>query len=517
MDPFMVLDQLEQVIARAYTRVSKDRSGRSRSTGQQDDDLSGDCERRGWVKGESYSDNSKSASRYSRDERGDFEQLIADLEHDRFGGHVLLLWESSRGSRRVGEWVRLIDLCEQRGVYFWVHTHSRVYDPANPRDRRTLLEDAVDSEYESGKTSSRIKRDVAASAVQGRPHGRCPYGYRRVYDPHTRKLIGQEPDPDEAVYVEELFTRVLAGHSVYTIAREWDDRGVRTRSGLRWRAEHLRPMLLRPCYAGLRAHVPGRTHGGGSRVVTEAQLYPARWKGLVSVADWHTVQRRMRDPERGKVVRPGKAKYLLSVIARCGVCEGAMSVGYRSRGAEYGCHERGCVRVLLADLDTYIEGVLFEHLSRPAVIEDIRRREEAGTGEVSSLRDDLARLQAVNEELADALSSGQLSVTLAAATERKNLEKIGKLEVRIKELTVASPVHGLIEPGVDVRQRWDAAPISARREIVRALFTAEGLGQIRVVRAPERRGPGRVPAVERVRFRRSTDPDAGALGTAAAS
>jgi site-specific DNA recombinase len=40
--------------------------------------------------------------------------LIADLEQDRFGAQVLMIWESSRGSRRVGEWVRLLELCEQR-------------------------------------------------------------------------------------------------------------------------------------------------------------------------------------------------------------------------------------------------------------------------------------------------------------------------------------------------------------------------------------------------------------------
>jgi len=37
-------------------------------------------------------------------------------------------------------------------------THGRTYDPANPRDRRMLQEDAVDSEYETAKLSMRAKR-----------------------------------------------------------------------------------------------------------------------------------------------------------------------------------------------------------------------------------------------------------------------------------------------------------------------------------------------------------------------
>ena len=96
--------------------------------------------------GEAYSDVSVSASRYSRKTRGDFARLLADLDHDRFRADLLVLWESSRGSRRVGEWATLVDLLEDRGVHVYVTTHARFYDPANARDRRSLMEDAVDAE-----------------------------------------------------------------------------------------------------------------------------------------------------------------------------------------------------------------------------------------------------------------------------------------------------------------------------------------------------------------------------------
>ncbi|HEY2766341.1 MAG TPA: recombinase family protein, partial [Pseudonocardiaceae bacterium] len=130
-----------------------------------------------------------------------------------------MIWESSRGSRRVGEWVNLLDLCEHRSVSLHVYTHNRTYDPANGRDRRSLLEDAVDGEYESSKISTRSRRAVAANAVAGRPSGRIPYGYRRIFDPHTRQLIAQEPEPAEAEVVAELFARLIQGHSLRAIAR----------------------------------------------------------------------------------------------------------------------------------------------------------------------------------------------------------------------------------------------------------------------------------------------------------
>jgi site-specific DNA recombinase len=88
----------------------------------------------GWILSEdSYWDESISASRYFRGVRGGFDALIADLEQDRFGAQVLMIWESSRGSRRVGEWVRLLELCEQRAVLIFVAAHGRCYEPGNGR------------------------------------------------------------------------------------------------------------------------------------------------------------------------------------------------------------------------------------------------------------------------------------------------------------------------------------------------------------------------------------------------
>lgn len=98
-----------------------------------------------------------------------------------------MIWESSRGSRRGRKWVDLLELRERRSVSIHVVTHNRTYDPANGRDRRSLLEDAVDGEYESSKISARMRRAVAANAVAGWPGGRVPYGYRRVFDPQTRQ------------------------------------------------------------------------------------------------------------------------------------------------------------------------------------------------------------------------------------------------------------------------------------------------------------------------------------------
>src|SRR5262249_7486398 len=152
---------------------------------------------------------------------------------------------------------------EERGVLVHVTSHDRTYDPSNPRDRKSLLEDSVDSEYESGKTSKRGRRAAKASAAAGKPNGRVPWGYRRTYEYVTVngkqvRIIHQVPDEaslDEALGLEspadlirELFARVKKGHSLRSIERDWAERGITNRSGNPFSAQHLRSFLLTRAY-----------------------------------------------------------------------------------------------------------------------------------------------------------------------------------------------------------------------------------------------------------------------------
>src|SRR3954454_17057798 len=127
---------------------------------------------------------------------------------------------------------------------------------------------------ESALTSKRIRRDVAARAAQGRPHGRipygyqreyAPYGYQREYDPHTGALLRQVPDPATAPLVRELARRVLAGEALYRLGAGLHARGVPSPETVRrrqgdmeskwdWRPDQVRDVVASPAAAGLRPH-----------------------------------------------------------------------------------------------------------------------------------------------------------------------------------------------------------------------------------------------------------------------
>ena len=65
-------------VAHEYLRVSVDRFGRERSSGEQHEDNERARERYQWREGRTYQDTA-SASRYGREKRDDFLRLLTDL------------------------------------------------------------------------------------------------------------------------------------------------------------------------------------------------------------------------------------------------------------------------------------------------------------------------------------------------------------------------------------------------------------------------------------------------------
>lgn len=115
------------------------------------------------------------------------------------------------------------------GIRIYVTTHARLYDPRNWRDRKSLIEDAIDSASESRKISDRALSEVKRRAANGLPHGRLPYGYTRTYDPVTRRFAEQVPVPEEAKVLRELNRRIRKGDSLRSIAADFKQRGITTR------------------------------------------------------------------------------------------------------------------------------------------------------------------------------------------------------------------------------------------------------------------------------------------------
>lgn len=491
--------------AREYRRLSDKKGGTSLD--DQGVDNGEAAEENGWELGEPYIDDGLSASRYARKRRDDFDQLAADLasgptgRQSRFGADILMLWESSRGSRRVGEWVSFIELCEDKGVKIWVTTHERLYDPGNGRDRKALIDDANDSEYESYKTHRRVSRTTPKEARKGRPHGEAPYGLMPVYDERTGALLTWAEDPKRSMVIFDLFDRLDQGHSFASIERAFQAAGYRNRSGRPFTHAHLRRMAIMHSYAGLRSH--------------KGTIYEGIWDGLVSKEKFWRVYRRVTDTSR--VTSRGGPSHELTAALRCGKCTILLYPRSEAgRPAVYRCKQ--CGRKIQKDpVDDYIigtrdePGALMEFLARKDLYKRLAAR-DTDDGELRLVRAQLAQARAERAEFRLATGKTVAEALLLANSLAAKEHEVSELETRERDLTLPSSLATLIRPGVKVWDAWEAAPIGARREIVRIVLSERGLGVPYVMPAPRR---GRYQAVvERIDFRRSDSSSPAETGVA---
>ncbi len=213
---------IAQAVRRAviYTRVSSDPPGKQgRSVAEQERECRAVCERNGWDVACVVEDNDVSASRWSKKERPGYKRLSEIL----LPGDVLVCWEASRATRKMGEYAELRDLCAERGV-LWCFSGA-LLDPSKPGDRLSSVVAAAFSEHESDLIVERVRRAQRANAQEGKAHGKVPFGYRAVRDPDTGKIEKRVPDEKQAPIVREVVRRVLDGEPLYALARELNDRG----------------------------------------------------------------------------------------------------------------------------------------------------------------------------------------------------------------------------------------------------------------------------------------------------
>lgn len=479
------------ILAREYRRVSKDRSGRERSVGQQHDENADHAAQQGWTLGEPYEDNDRSASEYATRTRDDFARLVEDVERDRFGAQVLILWEGSRLSRQMIEWVPLMHACKRAGICIYITQEWKVYDPRNGADWKALMNLGTDAESESWKVSQRVNRDVRANAAAGRPHGPTPYGYRRTRDERTGKVRDQLPDDESARIVVEIFERIARGDALRAICADLNARHIPTQRASEWTPGTLRVIVKNHAYIGERTHVAGLGKGDRQSALRRglsAEYIPAVWDALVSRELFYAANAVL---EGRYGTHPGRGVHLLSGIAVCDVCETRLDV--RARTQTYRC-VRGHVSVSKRDLDEVAEAAILDYLRDPEL--DARMSEQNAedvSDELASVRGRIGELRARMKEL----ESSTLPVKLLEAQSAKTMSELADAEERERTLTAPPALSGLIKRGPSAPAQWQRANMRVKRQIARIVLAPGQLGQLRLTRSPG----GRVPAEDRIRWR----------------
>lgn len=429
--------------AAIYARISKD-DGSGLGVARQIKDCTAEAERRGWAVRGVYVDNDVSAA--SQAPRPEWERLVADVEAQRV--NAIVVWSAERLTRKPREAEDVIEWVERYGLL--LANIGGDVDLSTPDGRMMYRIRGAISRHESEQSSRRIQRKFLERAEQGKPHGMVAYGYTRVNG-------SDQLDPEQAGVIREAAKKLLSGESMRSVATAFNREGLSSPRGGRWESATLRQVMLRDRNAGLRRH-QGSVIGRGD------------WEPIYDHATHERVVALLTDPAR-RTNAGAKISHLLTGIARCGLCGGAMRVipevvlktGKRY-AKRYGC--RRCFKVSrkVEDVDAVVEAVVLARLAKP----DAASALASGDPEAAQMLH--GQIEAADARLAlaaDAFADGELT--------GEQLRRISaKLRPQIERwraaLAACAPTPGLPElAGEDAAARWAHASIEVKRAVVDAL------------------------------------------------
>jgi len=465
-----------------YTRVSKDirkgRSGEGASVETQESESRAAAEDNSWHVVETYSDNDVSASKYGRRNREEWARLLGDIESGKLD--VLIMWETSRGSRQLSEWARFLELAEEHHLLIHIVSHDETYDVRKRRHWKALAGEGVDSADESNKTSERVRRDKAATRQAGRPDGKYPFGWKREYDPETGELLRQVPHPEEAPVVREVIDRLCRGDTLAGIARDLEARSHLDRSDPRWvptlpyggayRPAAVRQIATRAAHAALIPNPRG-------------ELLPASWDPIVDVDKWWAVQRILADPSRRTTSRPGRIKHLLTRLMTCAVCGAYIELKRISGAQRYTCRgnlpggrrsgREGCASIRKEWVEEYIVSLVVERLSQSDLAAALVNQDDEAAAAARARAEELRREleQAWDRVLAEELSLEEYTALKAARFPAIRAAEEAAVGAEVPPLLREfASVSDTGDRRALVLDAWERIPMAGRREVVKLLF-----------------------------------------------
>ena len=257
--------------------------------------------------------------------------------------------------------------------------------------------------------SQNVIRGKIQSAREGHGVARAPYGYDRVFYDASGKMvhrvyggdnfekpkawkstidISEKTEEVETVqYAFERYANSDVGLS--QLARELNDRGSRTRTGLKWDVNTLREIMRNPVHKGtlIFGRLPqgrfnwignGNIDGDGPVVVEDA--HPA----IADPEVFEAVQRKMKERRR-PAKRPRCNDYLLSGLLICGITGGKFygrraSIGnnfryYTIRKPKEN-HADSCYSIRKDHIEEFVLGKIVDVINQPELRDLIRKAVE---------------------------------------------------------------------------------------------------------------------------------------------
>lgn len=245
---------------------------------------------------------------------------------------VLVVAKLDRLARNVRDFATIAEDAQAHGCSLAVVTEGLDLSTPTGRFVATIL--AAFAEMEAEQIRERIvamRADVRSNHAGRYMGGTVPYGYRAAPRPEGGKTLVL--DEAEAARVVEAASRVLEGHTLYSIVMDWNRAGVPSKKGGTWSTVTLHTLLTGYAVLGVQSH-------GGEPVRDEGGTLLAAFPPVLDTGTWGEVRGILERNQRGP--RRRAPAQLLAGLARCGVCGNTLySRTQRGRAPIYQCNGRG--------------------------------------------------------------------------------------------------------------------------------------------------------------------------------
>lgn len=467
-----------------YLRKSKGRAGIARQRGDCEplpEEYGGELLRE-FVDEDSTAFTKVGAETFAR--RDDYQAMLSFLRSTPSSKRVgVLAWHADRLHRNPTEVEAFIAVCAERRIPV-LTARSGSYELWTPTGRKRIRQDAVDAAYEVDHLTERVVSHKDEAALAGRTlGGPAPFGWRwkRItIDDEHRVLVVEPAEADAVLWGAKA---LLRGASLLEVAREWNRRGLRRRSGKQWDSGTLvRSVLERPGNAGFMVH-------RGQIIETTRPDGKGEWEPILPEEIWNAVVSLLRDPAR-RTAASSTPKWLGSGLYLCGVegCGAPLGAGATGPGPDgrsrpvYRCREGSTKRHVSRDaatLDSFVEKTLILRLSRPDLLA------LAYEGQAVDAEELEARLSAEEAELASwrkLAKERKVSAIAFAEMEPLILQSVAEIKDELAQAVTVPVLAEVVEDfrvmgkrGVqEIRAFWEAKrreDLFWCRSVLRALVT----------------------------------------------
>jgi site-specific DNA recombinase len=224
----------------AYIRVSTDEQAQEGySIPAQRNRLEAYAISQGWEIVHYYVDEGLSAKDL---ERPELQRMIEGVKEGIFD--VVLVYRLDRLTRSVLDLYQLLDMFDKYNCKF--KSATEIYDTTTAIGRLFITLVAALAQWERENLGERVRMGMLQKAQEGKwTVSLPPFGYKSID-------TGNELDiePQEALIVKEIFSLYLKGKGMLKIARELNERGIKTRKNKTWSNNTISYILTNPVYIG---------------------------------------------------------------------------------------------------------------------------------------------------------------------------------------------------------------------------------------------------------------------------